>query len=158
MDIRADIGATDIGARFKTNIRGCTDNSTRTSSILRIFKRISARTVRPGKTPKIVTTQVAIHLNFEEFLHTRHCTVNNNNVAPPTMREYFWSITHQKLGQIFKVVQVLYTDLHICLTWHTEKAWNIPWTDSSCVHIFSFLKHLVKLSKNCHLDLSLDAK
>ena len=47
-DIRADIGATDIGARFKTDIRCCTDISTRTSLILRISKRISARPVRPG--------------------------------------------------------------------------------------------------------------
>jgi len=47
-DIRADIGATDIGARFITDIHGCTDNSTWTSLILRISKRISARTVRPG--------------------------------------------------------------------------------------------------------------
>jgi len=38
----------DIGARFKTDIRGCTDNSTWTSIILRLSKRISARTVRPG--------------------------------------------------------------------------------------------------------------
>jgi len=47
-DIRADIGATDIGARFTTDIRVCTDNSTQTSVILRISVRISARTVRPG--------------------------------------------------------------------------------------------------------------
>jgi len=47
-DVRADIGATDIGVRFTTDIRGSTDNSTQTSVILRIFKRISARTVRPG--------------------------------------------------------------------------------------------------------------
>jgi len=40
-----DIGAKDIGARFATNIRGCTDNLTRTSVIL----RISERTVRPGE-------------------------------------------------------------------------------------------------------------
>ena len=32
-DIHADIGATDIGARFTTDIRGCADNSTRTSVI-----------------------------------------------------------------------------------------------------------------------------
>jgi len=47
-DIRADIGATDIGARFITDIRDCTDNSTRTFLILRISERISTRTVRPG--------------------------------------------------------------------------------------------------------------
>jgi len=47
-DIHADIGATDLGAQFTADIRGCTDNSTRTSVMLRVFKRISARTVRPG--------------------------------------------------------------------------------------------------------------
>jgi len=40
-DIRADIGATEIGARFTTDIRVCTDDSIRTSVILRISKRIS---------------------------------------------------------------------------------------------------------------------
>jgi len=44
-DIRAAIGATDIGARFTSDIRVCTDNSTRTFVFLRIFKRISAGTV-----------------------------------------------------------------------------------------------------------------
>jgi len=44
-DIRADIGATDVGMRFTADIRGCTDNLTRTCVILRISKR----TVRPGK-------------------------------------------------------------------------------------------------------------
>jgi len=47
-DIHADIGATDLGAQFTADIRGCTDNSTRTSVMFRISKRISARTVRPG--------------------------------------------------------------------------------------------------------------
>jgi len=47
-DIRADIGATDIGAPITIDIRDCTDDSTRTSVIFRISKRISARTVRPG--------------------------------------------------------------------------------------------------------------
>jgi len=28
-DIHADIGATDLGAQFTADIRGCTDNSTR---------------------------------------------------------------------------------------------------------------------------------
>ena len=50
VDIRADIGATYIGAWFTMDIRGCTDNSTRISIILRMSKRISARTVRPGHT------------------------------------------------------------------------------------------------------------
>jgi len=45
-DIRADIGATDIGALFTMVIHGCTDDSTRTSVILRIFNRISVWTVR----------------------------------------------------------------------------------------------------------------
>jgi len=48
-DIHADIGGTDIGARFTTDIRGGTDDSTQISVLLRISKRISARTVRPGK-------------------------------------------------------------------------------------------------------------
>jgi len=47
-DIHADIGATDLGAQFTADIRGCTDNSTRTSIMSRISKRISARIVRPG--------------------------------------------------------------------------------------------------------------
>jgi len=47
-DIHADIGATDLGTQFTADIRGCTDNSTRTSVMLRVSKRISARTVRPG--------------------------------------------------------------------------------------------------------------
>jgi len=52
-NIHADIGATDLGAQFTADIRGCTDNSTRTSVMLRISKRISARTVRPGTSPYI---------------------------------------------------------------------------------------------------------
>ena len=47
-DIHADIGGADIGARFTTDIYGSTDNSTRITVLLRISKRISARTVRPG--------------------------------------------------------------------------------------------------------------
>jgi len=47
-DIHADIGATDLGAQLTADIRGCMDNSTRPSVMLRISKRISARTVRPG--------------------------------------------------------------------------------------------------------------
>jgi len=43
-----DIGVTNLEARFTTDIRVCTDNSTWTSVILQIFKQISARTVRPG--------------------------------------------------------------------------------------------------------------
>ena len=54
VDIRADIGATDIGAWFTMDIRGCTDNSTRTSVILRISKRISARTIRPGSAKPLI--------------------------------------------------------------------------------------------------------
>ena len=48
VDIHADIGATGLEAQFTADIRGCTDNSTRTSVMLRISKRKSARTVRPG--------------------------------------------------------------------------------------------------------------
>jgi len=47
-DIHADIDTTDLGAQFTANIRGCTYNSTLTSVMLLISKRISARTVRPG--------------------------------------------------------------------------------------------------------------
>jgi len=47
-DIHADIGGTDIVARFTTDIRGSTDNLTRISVLLRISKRIFARKVRPG--------------------------------------------------------------------------------------------------------------
>ena len=47
-DIHADIDATDLGAQCTADIRGCTDNSTRTSAMLLISKRISAMTVRPG--------------------------------------------------------------------------------------------------------------
>jgi len=43
-DIREDIGATDIGAQFTIGIRGCSDNSIRTSVILWITKR----TIWPG--------------------------------------------------------------------------------------------------------------
>jgi len=42
-DIHADIGATDLGAQFTAVIRGCTDNTARTSVML--------RTVRPGVPP-----------------------------------------------------------------------------------------------------------
>jgi len=48
-DIRAKIRATYLGAWFIIDIHGCTDNSTRTSITLWISKRISARTVQPGK-------------------------------------------------------------------------------------------------------------
>jgi len=44
-DIHADIGITDIGARFTMDIRGCTENLTRISVNLRISKQISARTI-----------------------------------------------------------------------------------------------------------------
>jgi len=44
-DIRADSGATDIGARFNVDIYYCTDSSTRTSVTLRISERIFLRTV-----------------------------------------------------------------------------------------------------------------
>jgi len=52
MDIRLNIGVTNIRARFTIDVRGCTDNPIRTSVILqiskRIFKRISKRTVQPS--------------------------------------------------------------------------------------------------------------
>jgi len=47
-------------ARFTTDIRGCTDNSTRTSVILRISKRMAARTVRPGIVVCFMYSQVEL--------------------------------------------------------------------------------------------------
>jgi len=47
---------TDVGAWFTTDIRGCTDDSTRTS----VFTDIQARTVRPGKIFRFCDTKALL--------------------------------------------------------------------------------------------------